>query len=286
MLKIAEINQSRCGKFFIVSTPIGNIKDITIRALETLETVDIILCEDTRVSQKLLSHYNIKKELMVYHDFSNEQDRIKILKLLQEGKNLALISDAGTPLLADPGFKLVRYLKSQDISYTHVPGASSITSALVLSSLPSDKFSFIGFLPRSQKQQIEIITSYLELNTSLVFFESAKRLELTLQNILDNIGNVEIAIVREISKIYEEVISGYLQAVCENIKDKIIKGEIVVILDLREFVKNNTEINQVVLKELLSKFTLKDAVEIYVQNQGGNRKDIYKQALMLKNGKL
>ncbi len=189
---------------YIIATPIGNLSDITLRALEFLKSADLIVCEDTRVTAKLLGHYGIKKPLLSYNDHNGEERRPKIMEALADKKHVALVSDAGTPLISDPGFKLAREALAEGHYVTTMPGASSVLAALCLSGLPSDRFFFAGFLPPKKEACRREIEALAAVPSTLVFFESARRLSETLILLKEALGDRQAAIVREITKLYEE----------------------------------------------------------------------------------
>lgn len=276
--------QNKIGKLFIIATPIGNLADITLRALEMLKFVDLIICEDNRVTIKLLKHYDISKPLVVYNDHSDEQDRHKIIENLKQGKNIALVSDAGTPLISDPGYKLIKNLKALDIQVETIPGPCSIIAALTTSSIPTDRFMFIGFLPHKLSAKDKILTEIGSIKTSLVCFEAANRLMETLELINKKFPSRAIAVVREITKLYEETVNGLAAEIIEyykNNSDKL-RGEIVLLLAQPE---ENEDIEENLisdLKDLMSSMSLKDAVEIIAGQSSIPKKQIYKMALEIK----
>jgi len=210
----------------LVSTPIGNLKDISQRALEVLNQVDIILCEDTRRTQKLLAHYKIKSKLLTYNDFNKEKITPKIIKLLDTNE-IALVSDAGTPGISDPGFYLVREAIKNDIQITPIPGPSSIISALIVSGLPTDKFSFIGFLPKKENKIKQIIENLKVKDETIIFFESPYRIHKTIEILKLIIPEWSIVICREMTKKFEEVIRSKVKSVPEDLKRK---GEFTIVL--------------------------------------------------------
>jgi 16S rRNA (cytidine1402-2'-O)-methyltransferase len=215
----------------IVSTPIGNLEDMTFRAVRILKEVDFICAEDTRTSGKLLKHYEIKTPMTSFHAHSSEGKREAIVRRLQEGENAALISDAGTPGISDPGWALIRDCLDQDIQVSPVPGASAVLSALVGSGLPMDKFVYLGFLPL-KKGRHTLFTQLIEEKRSIVFYESPKRIIRTLEKLSEYLNKeTEVVIARELTKIYEEFVRGSLTTVLEELKSRSsIKGEMVVIL--------------------------------------------------------
>ena len=220
---------SDMGQLFVVGTPIGNLEDMTLRAISTLQNVNLILAEDTRNSKKLLNAHNIDSKMISYHDHSSEKEIKKIVDLLLEGKDLALISDAGTPTISDPGYGLIRECIKNDITIIPIPGVSSITAAMSVSGLPSDSFTFIGFLPQ-KKGRLKKINQLQVLDNTIILFESPYRLEKTLNQLLEHLGNRTVVIGRELTKLYEEVIRGNLKDVILHFSKSKIKGEIVVMI--------------------------------------------------------
>ena len=190
----------------LVSTPIGNLSDISNRAIETLNDADIIACEDTRTSAQLFSLIGVKaKKLIPYHEHNADSARPKIIAFLEQGLTVALVSDAGTPLISDPGYRLVRECHQKGITVTTVPGANAVLSALQLSGLPSDAFLFAGFLPNKKTARQDTLQKHKNVAATLIFYETANRLIASLEDILEVLGNREMAVVREITKKFEEV---------------------------------------------------------------------------------
>ena len=220
---------SDSGQLFVVGTPIGNLEDITHRAISTLKSVDIILAEDTRNSKKLLNAHKIETKMISYHEHSSEKEIEKIINLLLEGKDLALISDAGTPTISDPGYGLIRDCIKHDIIIVPIPGVSAITAAMSVSGLPSDSFTFIGFLPQ-KKGRLKKIEQLNNIENTVILFESPYRLEKTLNQLLDNLGNRPVVVGRELTKLYEEVIRGNLSEVIKYFSKSKVKGEIVIMI--------------------------------------------------------
>ena len=220
---------SDSGQLFVVGTPIGNLEDITHRAISTLKSVDIILAEDTRNSKKLLNAHKIETKMISYHEHSSEKEIEKIIDLLLKGKDLALISDAGTPTISDPGYGLIRDCIKHDIIIVPIPGVSAITAAMSVSGLPSDSFTFIGFLPQ-KKGRLKKIEQLNNIENTVILFESPYRLEKTLNQLLDNLGNRPVVVGRELTKLYEEVIRGNLSEVIKYFSKSKVKGEIVIMI--------------------------------------------------------
>ncbi|AAU04189.1 16S rRNA (cytidine(1402)-2'-O)-methyltransferase [Rickettsia typhi] len=215
---------------YIVSTPIGNFEDITLRAISTLKNSDIILCEDTRISQKLLVKHDIITKLQIYNDHSDYKDREYIISLIKAGHVVSLISDAGTPLISDPGYKLVRDLRNLNYYIEVVPGVSAPITALTLSSLPTDRFLFCGFLPKTIESKKKIFSELVNLKATLIFFDTASRLINTLSLAKEIFGKREICVARELTKIYQEIKTGDIDAIIEFYKKNILKGEIVLLI--------------------------------------------------------
>ncbi len=217
------------GKLYIVSTPIGNLGDMTFRAVETLKAVTMIAAEDTRTSRALLGHFSIPTRVFSYHDFNKEQVTPQLVKKLASGDSIALISDAGTPMVSDPGFYLVRAAIAAEIDVVPIPGASALLSAIVVAGIPTDRFAFEGFLPRKKGRQTRLKLLSIDPRT-LVIYESAKRLERTLRDIRAAWGNRPIVIAREMTKKFEEFIRGELNDVMKKLAGKALKGELVLVI--------------------------------------------------------
>lgn len=216
---------------YLVPTPIGNLRDITLRALDILKTVDLILAEDTRTSGKLLSHYDIKRPLQSFHNFNEHQTLERLVKRMAEGECMALISDAGTPGISDPGFLLARACIQADLKIESLPGATAFVPALVKSGLPSDRFAFEGFLPHKKGRQT-MLKKLAEEERTLIFYESPYRLEKTLGQLMEYFGaNRKASVSRELTKLYEETVNGTLEEILAHFNTKEVKGEIVIIVE-------------------------------------------------------
>lgn len=221
-------------KLYIVPTPIGNLEDITLRALRILKEVDVILAEDTRTTANLLKHFDIKQQLMPHHQF-NEHNAVKgVLNMLQMGKTIALVSDAGTPSISDPGFLLVRACIQVGIDIECLPGATALIPALVNSGLPSETFVFVGFLPH-KKGRHTALTRLAEEDRSMIFYESPHRLVKALEQMTEYFGtDRQASVSRELSKLHEETARGSLTEIINHFKEKQIKGEIVIVVKGKE----------------------------------------------------
>lgn len=273
---------------YIVSTPIGNLDDITLRALETLKNSTIILCEDTRISRKLLAKHNIKTKLQVYNDHSDYQEREFIRTLIDNGAIVSLISDAGTPVIADPGYKLVRDLRKLHYHIDVVPGVSALTTSITISGLPSDRFLFAGFLPRTTEGKKKIFTELSNIKATLIFFETASRIEQSLHTAFTVFGNREVCVARELTKFYQEVKFGLIEDVLNFYNSNIIKGEIVLLIS------SASEPHKALLADDLKKFidlylskgwSAKSVTDIANENFGRSysKKEIYSIVNKIKN---
>ena len=219
------------GDLYVVATPIGNLQDISYRALEILQKVDYVLCEDTRTTKKLLNQYDISSKLISYNE-NNENRRIpKIIDDLNSNLNLALVTDAGTPCISDPGFRLISYIKENNlgINVLPVPGATASIAALAVSGLPSDSFYFVGFLPK-KKGRIKKIKEFKDIKSSIILYESPYRVNKTLSDLFDILGNRKVFVSREMTKLYEEYSYSDLKTLVANSDHKTPKGEFVIVL--------------------------------------------------------
>jgi len=217
------------GKLYIVSTPIGNLKDITSRALETLEQVDFILCEDTRITSRLLKHYNITKKLLSFNAVSEKKKILPVLKRIQTGENSALVSDAGTPTISDPGVRLISQAIKEEIEIIPVPGISALIAALTVSGLPTNSFVFEGFLPQKKGRQKKL-KELSEEKRTIVLYESTYRIKKLVDELVDYMSDRFVVVCRELTKKFEETWRGYPEELKEQIDEKTIKGEFVVVI--------------------------------------------------------
>ena len=272
------------NSLYIVSTPIGNLDDITLRAIEVLKNSDIIICEDTRHSIKLLNHLKIKKKMVSYHKFNEKKQTKEVIRLINEGKILSLISDAGTPLLSDPGRLLLSECIKSKISIVPIPGASSITTAMSISGF-SDKFLFYGFLPKTENELNKVLKNLSNNSFSIVFFIPAIKVNFYLKSFKNYFSGRKIMIAREITKIHE---SFYREDV-DNLKmfKNPLKGELTVVISDYNYKNENLDFDNVKIKakKYLKKYSLKDTVELIFQSEKVNKKKIYQLCLKIKNEK-
>ena len=272
---------------YIVATPIGNLGDISQRARDVLEKADVIAAEDTRVTKKLLTLLGIfgRKKFIKYEDHTENDKYQEIIDIINDGNIVALVSDAGSPLISDPGYKLVRECRKQGVMVTTIPGCCAVISALQLSGLPTNRFMFAGFIPNKDKARLDLFNELKNINTTLVFYETANRITKTLTAIEEVLPNREIAIVREISKLYEECISGFAKDIIIKIEENPIKGELVIVIEPPKDNSDNIDINEVI-KEELKNFSLKQAVKNITEKYNLKRNEVYEKALEIKNNSL
>ena len=269
---------------YIVSTPIGNLDDITLRALEVLKHSDIILCEDTRRSIKLLSHYKIKKKLISYHKFNEKKQLTKIIEYFNEGKILSLISDAGTPLLSDPGRLLVNECIENSIKVAPIPGVSSITAALSVSGF-SDKFLFYGFLPKTENELEKVLTSISKKEFTQIFFVPSKKINFYIKSFKKFYSGRKILIAKEISKIHEAFIRDKIDEL--KIFKNNIKGELTVVISENKNKAKKFDEEKIVnkIKKYLKNYSLKDTVNLILETENVNKKKVYDLCLRIKDEK-
>ncbi|MBE6087115.1 MAG: 16S rRNA (cytidine(1402)-2'-O)-methyltransferase [Clostridium beijerinckii] len=273
------------GKLYLVPTPIGNLKDITLRALETLRDVDIIAAEDTRQTLKLLNHFEIKKTLISYHKFNEQIKSDKIIDLLMEGNNVALVSDAGTPGISDPGSVIVGRCIEKKINFEVLPGATAITTALVYSGLDTTKFLFRGFLPRENKERKIVTNDLLQSQETIIFYEAPHRLIDTLEFLLDTFGDRKIAVCRELTKIYQEIYRGTLKEAAQYFLENKPRGEFVLVLEgkrLEEIKEEQREewihlsIEEHIVKYINGGASKKEAIKLVAKERELPKSEVYK----------
>lgn len=273
---------------YIIATPIGNIRDMSERAIECLKEANVIACEDTRISKKLLSllGVSLKKDFITLHDHNESQHADKLIELINtEDKSVALISDAGSPLISDPGYKLIRVCKEAGVYVTTIPGCCALICALQLSGLPTNRFMFAGFIPNKDKARKEAFLSVKNIQATIVFYETANRIVKTLEAMQEIFTNREIAVVREITKLYEESINGTSQELIKEFAEHPRKGEMVIVIAPpaeEELEKSTTDI-ETELRAKLTTQSLKDAVKEVAEKYNLNKKSVYETALRIKD---
>ena len=279
----SQIKDNENG-LYLVSTPIGNLKDITLRAIETLKKSSFILCEDTRVSRILLDKYQIKSQLISNHKFNESKNLNKIIDHLKSGKIISLISDAGTPSISDPGAILVNECVRNNIKITPIPGPSAVATAVSISGF-SEKFIFLGFLPEKKKALLNIFDKISKFDETCVFFISAKKVNKIIPDLKKNFTGRKIIFCREISKIYEEFIRKNVDDL--EIFDKELKGKLTIVISEKKISKNNSqelsESDMNIIKKLINKLTIKEISEIISHNNEISKKEIYNYCLKIKN---
>ena len=272
------------NSLYIVSTPIGNLDDITFRAIKVLKNSDIILCEDTRRSLKLLNHLKIKKKLISYHKFNEKKQTPSIIEYINQGKILSLISDAGTPLLSDPGHILINQCIENKIKIVPIPGVSSITAAMSVSGF-KDQFLFYGFLPKTENELEKVLTSLSQVSFSQIFFIPALKINFYLTTFKKYFSGRKILIAKELTKLHETFFRENIDSL--KIFNNKVKGELTVIVSSKNIEKKIIDKEKIVnkAKKYLKKYSLKDTVDLILESEKINRKDIYKLCLKVKNEK-
>lgn len=278
------------GTLYIVGTPIGNLGDITLRAIETLKSVDVILAEDTRQTLKLLNRFDIQKHLVSYHRH-NEDDKIqKVVEFLDAGKNLALVSDAGMPIISDPGQNLIKYLIENNYDIITIPGVTAVITAIVKSGFDSTRFTFEGFLSVNKKQRKQRLESLKNETRTMVFYEAPHKILATLKDMKNYFGNRNICIARELTKIHEEYLYLTIDEAIEKIESVGIKGEIVLVIEgINENEVNKEkidEINNIPVVELVKEnikngLSKKDAIKEVAKLKGVSKNEVYKECIDL-----
>ena len=269
---------------YLVATPIGNLRDVSLRALEILAGADVIACEDTRVTRKLLSHYGIATPLTPYHDHTAATARRKLIARLAEGARVALVSDAGTPLVSDPGYRLVRAAQEAGHPITAAPGASAVLAALSVAGLPTDRFFFEGFLPAKEAARRARIAALARIPATLVLFETGPRLAAALADLAAGLGDRDVAICRELTKLHEEVRRGSVSELARVYREQPEpRGEIVIVTaPPPEQQPAGADEVDALLRSALERLSVKDAVDEVAGVSGQPRRDVYRRALALK----
>lgn len=278
------------GKLYLVPTPIGNLKDITLRALEVLKNVDVIGAEDTRQSLKLLNHFDIRKPLVSYHQHNENCKSEDIIDGLKNGKNIALVTDAGTPGISDPGSVIIQKCIAENIAFEVLPGATAITTALVYSGLDTSKFIFRGFLPREDKDRIPVIDEIKNSRETLIFYEAPHRILNTLGFLHSKLGNRKISICRELTKLHEEIIRFSLEEAVNYYENHNAKGEFVIVVegksqreieDEKRAKWEDLSVEEHIKKFINEGFDKKAAIKMVAKERNLPKSDVYKFSLKL-----
>jgi 16S rRNA (cytidine1402-2'-O)-methyltransferase len=274
------------GTLYLVATPIGNLQDITFRALETLRTVDVIACEDTRHTQKLLNHFSIKNRLVSYHEHNETERALELAEMLEQGKSVAVVSDAGTPAVCDPSFRIVEKAVTLGAPVVPIPGAVAFVNALIVSGLPTDSVFFGGFLPSKKSDRVRRLEEVKEIPATLVFYETPHRIEKSLADALEILGNRKAALARELTKLHEEVIRGNLDEIFSKVAGNLLKGEIVLLFDRNSKKSKRLDVNKAgALKSRLTELESegverKAALKKLAKEFGLSRSEVYRRLLI------
>lgn len=273
------------GTLYICATPIGNLEDITLRALRILKEVDYIAAEDTRHTLKLLNHYGISKPLISYHEHNQRERGQKIIELLMQGHDVALVSDSGMPGISDPGIPLIDLARQNGIPVTVLPGATASIAALVLSGMDTSRFAFEGFLPREKKDREARLEELKREQRTVIIYEAPHRVLATLRDMLDKLGNRKVAVVREMTKVHEEVIILYIEQMLEHFNEHPPKGEMVLILegcghqDIPDDKAWNISIEEHIRQYMAQGFDKKEAVKQVAKVRGLPKSEVYKHSI-------
>jgi 16S rRNA (cytidine1402-2'-O)-methyltransferase len=268
---------------YLVATPIGNLADITLRALSVLARADIVCCEDTRHSAKLLQHYSITAKTLPLHEHNEDREVERVLAEADSGKRIAVISDAGTPLLSDPGFRLVRAAAARDIPVTSIPGPSAVLTALTTSGLPTDAFFFAGFLPPKSAARRTRLAEIAQIPGSLVIFEAPHRVGDALADMADVLGNRVAVVARELTKLHETIARGTLRTLADQCAETPLKGEIVVVTGPAEAQAVSDDAIRARLDEMLGEMSLKDAAKTIAGELGVSKSRVYSLGVKAKD---
>lgn len=267
------------GTLYVVATPIGNLEDITLRALRALKEADLIACEDTRHSQKLLEHYGIHKPLVSYHEHNEAARAAELIDQLRSGASIALITDAGTPLISDPGYRIVQAATAEGLTVTPIPGPAAAVAALSASGLPTDSFRFGGFFPPKASQRVKLLSSLAAESATLIFYEAPHRIVQTLEDVLKTLGNRRIVVARELTKVHEEFARGTVETVLAGMRSRpVVKGEMTVLIakgdERAPFVESIPDAVARLEREGLPRM---DAIKRVSRERGLSKRDVYRE---------
>lgn len=278
------------GKIYLVAIPIGNLSDMSVRAIETLKNVDIIACEDTRNTIRLLNHFDIKAPLTSYHEYNKIYKAYELCEKVKAGKDIAFVSDAGMPAISDPGYELVDIAYKEGLCVTVIPGASAVVSALAISGISSRRFSFEGFLPSDKNEKKQILTELSEESRTIILYEAPHRLLKTLKEIFEYLGDRRVSIVRELTKLHEEVLRGNLGNIIADYESGrvAVRGEYVLVIEGKSLLEKRSErqksFEEISIKEHFDKYISegldkKDAMKAVAKDRGIQKREVYKELL-------
>ena len=278
------------GKIYLVATPIGNLSDMSMRAIDTLKNVDIIACEDTRNTIRLLNHFEIKGHLTSYHEYNKIDKAYELCEKVKEGKNIAFVSDAGMPAISDPGYELCEIAYKEGIEVTVIPGASAVVSALAISGISSRRFCFEGFLTTDKNEKKEILTELSQESRTIILYEAPHRLLKTLKELFEYLGNRNISIVRELTKLHEEVLKGNLEDIIADYEAEkiVVRGEYVLVIEGKSLLEKREErqksFEEISIKEHYEKYISegmdkKEAMKAVAKDRGIQKREVYKELL-------
>ncbi len=273
------------GRLHVVATPIGNLEDISIRAVNTLKSVALIAAEDTRHSKKLLNHFAIETPLTSYHEHNEAEKANELVLDLQNGRDIALITDAGTPCISDPGYRLVRLAQEQGISVVAIPGPCAVVAALSISGLPTDRFTFHGFFPRKASESTRLVQALADAPGTHVFYESPNRLKAALETIAEHLLQAEVCVARELTKTFEELLRGTARGILDRLGDSDVRGECVLLISVparleSESIRSPEELRALVEDAMREDaLTRRDAIRRVAKELGIPRNDVYSAAV-------
>lgn len=274
------------GTLYLVATPIGNLQDMTFRAVETLKAVDLIACEDTRHTQKLLNHFSIKNRLISYHEHNEAERAAELAEMLASGKNIAVVSDAGTPAVCDPSFRIVAKAHEIGARVVPIPGAVAFVNAVIASGLPTDSLFFGGFLPSKRSERIKRFEEIKEIPATLIFYETPHRIEKSLADALEILGDRKAALARELTKLHEEILTGNLSEIFSKVSGNSVKGELVLVLDRKSSESKRLDVQGAgTLKSRLTELESegierKAALKKLAKEFGLSRSEVYRRLLI------
>ena len=278
------------GKIYLVATPIGDLSDMRVRAIDTLKNGDIITCEDTRNTIRLLNHFDIKAPLTSYHEYNKIDKAYELCEKVKAGKDIAFVSDAGMPAISDPGYELVDIAYKEGLNVTVIPGASAVVSALAISGISSRRFSFEGFLPSDKNEKKQILTELSEESRTIILYEAPHRLLKTLKEIFEYLGDRRVSIVRELTKLHEEVLRGNLSNIIADYESGrvAVRGEYVLVIEGKSLIEKRSErqksFEEISIKEHFDKYISegldkKDAMKAVAKDRGIQKREVYKELL-------